>query len=62
MAEIIRDRRVPVGLVHCVVQRQGSREILFLQQFNSSEEAERAVEEFMEYYRRAHPRSKKSAA
>ncbi len=45
-AEIIEDRRIP-GLFLCVVQREGSPEILFLGQSRTHEEAESAALEFM---------------
>ncbi len=52
-AEIVLDRRRDAGVVHCLVQQQGSKEILFLQQFPSIEEAETAAKEFMACYK--HP-------
>ncbi len=45
-AEIIEDRRMQ-GLFLCVVQREGSPEILFLGQSQTREEAESAALEFM---------------
>lgn len=60
VAEIIMDRRKP-DIVHCVVQQQGSPEILLLEQFYSREEAEAAVEKFLSEYCRMHPRAKTSA-
>ncbi len=45
-AEIIEDRRQP-GLFLCVVQREGSAEVLFLGQSRTREEAESAALEFM---------------
>ncbi len=50
VAEIIIDRRIHPAVLHCVVQRQGSSEVLFLQQFSSREEAEEAANEFMGSY------------
>ena len=60
MAEIILDRRHP-KIVHCVVQRRGSPEVLFLEQFYTREEAEAEAERFMSYYYRKHPRASSSA-
>lgn len=48
-AEIIEDRRSPRRLL-CVVQKQGSPEILFLGQFFSYQEAESAAGDFMSEY------------
>jgi hypothetical protein len=45
-ADVIEDRRIP-GVFLCVVQREGSPEILFLGQARTLEEAETAVQEFM---------------
>jgi hypothetical protein len=50
VAEIIIERRKQPAVVHCVVQRQGSPEILLLQQFYSQEEAKAAAEHFMSAY------------
>ena len=49
-AEIVEDRRSRPPLLVCVVQRQGSPEILFLGQFRSESEAEFAANEFMSDY------------
>lgn len=45
-ADVIEDRRMP-GLFLCVIQREGSPEILFLGQSRTREEAESAAREFM---------------
>ncbi len=50
-AEIIEDRRRPAVFL-CVVQRQGSPEILFLGQSRSRSDAQTTAEEFMSDYRR----------
>jgi hypothetical protein len=60
VAEIILDRRKP-KIVHCVVHRQGSPEILLLEQFYSREEAEAALDKFISEYCRMRPRPKTSA-
>ena len=46
-AEIILDRRGTPELVHCVVQRRGSQEILFLGQFRSRQQAKAAADDFI---------------
>lgn len=53
LAEIIEDRRGrPNAIVHCVVQRSGSAEVLFLGQFHSRAAAQDAAEQFIaEYFR-----------
>jgi hypothetical protein len=51
-ADIIQDRRNHPLIAHCVVQRQGSPEILHLQQFCSPSAAERAAKQFMSDYER----------
>ena len=48
-AEIVVDRRRP-PLAHCVVQREGSAEVLFLGQFRSGPEAEWAGMDFISDY------------
>ena len=60
VAEIIADRRERPEVVHCVVQRQGSPEVLFLQQFYSREEAKVAAEQFMSTYARQSKQAKVS--
>ena len=50
LAEVVEDRRSRPPLLVCVVQRQGSPEILFLGQFRSESEAEFAAKEFMSDY------------
>ena len=48
--EIISDRRCHPEVFHCIVQRKGLRDILFLGQFNSHLEAESAGRCFMTDY------------
>jgi hypothetical protein len=59
-AEIIVERREHPPLVHCVVQRQGSPDILFLQQFYSVEEAKTEAEHFMSTYTQRYRQAKTS--
>jgi hypothetical protein len=51
-ADIIEDRRNHPLIAHCVVQRQGSPEVLHLQQFCSQSAAERAAKQFIFDYER----------
>ena len=46
-ADIIHDRRTRPPLFLCVVQRHGSREVLFLGQFHSESDAEAAAMEWI---------------
>ncbi len=46
-ADIIQDRRTRPPLFLCVVQRHGSREVLFLGQFHSEPDAETAAMEWI---------------
>ena len=61
-AEIIEDRWCRPPIVHCVVQRLGSPEILVLQQFHSHREAELAAKEFISDYLSRQQRSNRRAA
>jgi hypothetical protein len=47
VVEIIEDRRSSPPLFLCVVQRQGSPEILFLGQFNSEADGQAAAKQFI---------------
>ena len=47
VVDVIEDRRNHPALFLCVVQRQGSSEILFLGQFNSQPDAETAARQFI---------------
>jgi hypothetical protein len=49
-ADVIEDRRSRPPLFFCIVQREGSPEILLLGQFNSRPEAALAGEQFMSQY------------
>ncbi len=60
-ADIIQDRRTDPLIAHCVVQRQGSPEILQLQQFCSRSAAERAAKQFMSDYERRLKSSRRAA-
>ena len=60
VAEIIVERRENPALVHCVVQRQGSPDLLFLQQFYSVEEAKTEAEHFMATYTQRYRQAKTS--
>lgn len=50
VADIIDDRRGRRPLVHCVIQKEGSPEILFYTQFTSAEAAQRWAQEELEIY------------
>ncbi len=60
-ADIIQDRRTDPLIAYCVVQRQGSPEILQLQQFCSTSAAERAAKQFMSDYERRSKSSRRAA-
>lgn len=55
VAEIIENRRAGEELVHCIIQRDGSSEILFYTQFGTLEEAKRWAEEELRTYPSSRP-------
>lgn len=58
LADIVEDRRGrPNAIVHCVVQRSGAAEVLFLGQFHSRAAAQDAAEQFIAEYFRHHERN-----
>src|SRR5689334_3292572 len=54
IAEIVHDRRVDPNLFYCIIQPAGSKEILWLGQFDSFEQAKKATEKrIREFHREA---------